>query len=90
MVPEERADSNFWEAGGIGNRRRSDEILYITTRISTRMIEENVAYDREKSRCIICSANPSPSSSDSGRLVSANTVTSTQSKCKKISIINLA
>lgn len=86
MVPEERPITNLCEAGGIGNRRRSDEILCTSTRISTRMIEENVAYERDKSRCLICRANPGPSSSDvssSGRLVLVNMFPSTQWKCKK-------
>lgn len=71
MAPEEKAGSDLWEAGGMGNRRRSDEILCTSTRTSTFMIEENVAYERDKSRCIMCRANPGPSSSNvfsSGRL----------------------
>lgn len=53
MVPEERPITNLCEAGGMGNRRRSDDILCTSTRTSTFMIEENVAYERDKSRCII-------------------------------------
>lgn len=71
MVPEERPITNLCEAGGMGNRRRSDDILCTSTRTSTFMIEENVAYGRDKSRCIMCRANPGPSSSNvfsSGRL----------------------
>jgi hypothetical protein len=86
MVPERRPITNLCEAGGMGNRRRSDEILCTFTRISTFMIEETVTYKRDKSRRIICSANPGPSSSDvssSARLVSVNMTTSTQWKCKK-------
>jgi hypothetical protein len=45
MVPEERPITNLCEAGGMGNWRRSDEILCTSTRISTFMIEENVVYE---------------------------------------------